>query len=360
MPATIVLPEKAVFAARSEAIRANIDSITKRNKMAKLLVNNFRGWVESSAMSPLNLTMELDKDKNGLITGDEFAELLGKMTGERPPEWVTELMFSFTGASPDSGIALGEWMAMLAALGVEIPEELFEVNTPVTGTIVLASPSPVVVDQPVEFRMDFSEGVEAYELVTVQHSNGARESMTITKAEMDGVTFDLLSMTPDEADEYTVELLHLGIRLASLKLGVEAAPVEAAPVEAAPEPEATKPTPVLTSASPAPVNAVEGGTGLLGLVTALEQTKLHSEALALAAASGPLTVQGVVVGKETTLLGPVGYRTSSTLMIQSDGFAVEVMMKPAETHSALGVPVEVTVQPHDWSLARRRLISLEL
>lgn len=355
MPATIVLPEKAVFAARSEAIRANIDSITKRNKMAKLLVNNFRGWVESSAMSPLNLTMELDKDKNGLITGDEFAELLGKMTGERPPEWVTELMFSFTGASPDIGIALGEWMAMLAALGVEIPDELFEVETPVTGTIVLTSPSPVMVDQPVEFRLDFSEGVEAYEIVTVQHSNGARESMTITKAEMDGVAFDLLSMTPDEADEYTVELLHLGIRLASLKLGVVAAPVEASP-----EPDATNPTPVLTSTSPEPVKAVEGGTGLLGLVTALEQTKLHSEALALAASSGPLTVQGVVVGKETTLLGPVGYRTSSTLMIQSDGFAVEVMMKPAETHSALGVPVEFTVQPHDWSLARRRLISLEL
>ena len=355
MPATIILPEKAVFAARSNAIKANIDTITQRNNMAKLLVNNFRGWVESSSMSPLNLTLELDKDNNGLITGDEFSDLLGKMTGERPPEWVTELMFSFTGASPDIGIAIGEWLAMLAALGVDIPDELFEVKTPITGTIVLTSPAPSYVDQELELRFDFSEGIDEFTLVVTQHGNGEREKLTVTKDEMDGTTFDVLRFTPDHADDYTLELMHLGTRLASLVLNIEPHHVEPEP---APEPE--EPKPVLTHDAPPSTASVKGEGGLLNLVNSLEQTKLHSEAIELTLASQPMTLQGVVTGRETTLLGPLGYRTSITLHVQGNGFAVEVMMKPQEAHPVAGTPVDLVVQPHDWSLARRRLIALEM
>ena len=68
--------------------------------MAGLLNNNFKKWLANSAMSPIQLTEELDTDKDGVISGDEFATLLGKMTGERPPEWVVELVFSFVNANP--------------------------------------------------------------------------------------------------------------------------------------------------------------------------------------------------------------------------------------------------------------------
>lgn len=354
MPAPIVLPDKAIFNARAQAIGGNIEAITKRNKMAKLLVSNFRGWVESSAMSPLDLTLELDKDKNGLISGDEFSTLLAKMTGERPPEWVTELMFSFTGASPDVGIALGEWLAMLAALGLDIPEELFEVKTPVTGTIVLTSSPPHLVDEGVKFRFDFSEQVDAYLLSTIQHSNGAKEEMPVGADNMDGATFDTMTLTPDEIGDYTLELMHLGVRLDTIRLTVVEPPVEPkrAPVK-------SDPTPVLAPESHKEVAPVVGAPGLKGLVEALELTKLRSEASSMAAASGPMTLQGIVTGKETTLLGPHGYRPSVTLVVQGNGFTVEVMMKTADSHHDISTPVELTVQPHDWSLARRRMIALE-
>ena len=54
--ATIDLPEKEVFNQQVEALERRIEGITKNNKMAGLLNNNFKKWLSSSTMSPLKLT----------------------------------------------------------------------------------------------------------------------------------------------------------------------------------------------------------------------------------------------------------------------------------------------------------------
>ena len=82
--AEILLPEKQEFERRVDAVSQRISSISESNTMAKLLHSNFTNWLNSSAVSPVKLTQDLDEDKNGMISGDEFATLLGKMTGENP------------------------------------------------------------------------------------------------------------------------------------------------------------------------------------------------------------------------------------------------------------------------------------
>ena len=139
--AAIQLPEKAIFDQRVEAISNRITGITNSNTMAGLLNSNFKKWLANSAMSPLTLTAELDTNNDLRISGDEFASLLGKMTGERPPEWVVEIVFSFVEANPKDGIPIDDWMAFLAASGLEIPEELFEVKIEVTGSIAILDDS---------------------------------------------------------------------------------------------------------------------------------------------------------------------------------------------------------------------------
>ena len=75
--ATIDLPEKEAFNQQVVAIERRIEGITRSNNMAGLLNNNFKKWLSSSSMSPLKLTEELATNDDGIISGDEFASLLG-------------------------------------------------------------------------------------------------------------------------------------------------------------------------------------------------------------------------------------------------------------------------------------------
>ena len=75
----ILLPEKEVFDSNVSEISKRIDSMSESNTMARLLHSNFKNWLSSSSMSPVKLTQDLDADKNGVISGDEFAELLNKV-----------------------------------------------------------------------------------------------------------------------------------------------------------------------------------------------------------------------------------------------------------------------------------------
>ena len=172
--AEMVLPEKSVFNGRVDEISNRIDAISKGNKMAQLLFNNFKNWLSSSALSPIKLTEDLDKDNNGMISGDEFASLLGSMTGERPPEWVVELVFSFVDAEPDKGIPLDDWMAFLSASGLEIPEHLYTVPVVITGRSHLTSRNPC---WPIRsISASFNEPVVAYEVKAVNTTTGRSNS----------------------------------------------------------------------------------------------------------------------------------------------------------------------------------------
>ena len=84
--AEIRLPEKEAFYPEVQTISKRISRISENNTMAQLLHSNFKTWLQNASVSPVQLTKDLDADKNGLISGDEFAGLLGSMTGERPAE----------------------------------------------------------------------------------------------------------------------------------------------------------------------------------------------------------------------------------------------------------------------------------
>ena len=357
MAANIVLPKKEIFLARSQAIGANVDKITQSNRMAKLLVDNFRGWVSSAAVSPLELTVRMDKDQNGLISGSEFADLLGTMTGERPPDWVTELMFSFAGASPDSGIAVGEWLALLSALGVEVPDDLFASEAPLTGAISIEPEGPHRVDETLTVKLSFSRRVEGYVLVVEQDGSQDVERLSVPPSEMDGGTFDDLELTPDEADRYTLHLMHGDVRLATSVIDVRGAVLEPAPVIAVEPERSTSLSETTETVVEAPVASPPGT--LADLVEHLAECKLRSEAIEAAKAAPLMLLHGMVTETSTTLLGPEGYRNSETLVVQAGAHFIEVMMKTAETYPEKGTEVSMKVRPSDWSLARRRMVALE-
>jgi len=162
----ILLPDQKVFNANVSEISKRIDRISESNTMAKLLHANFQNWLTNSSMDPVKLTQELDSNKDGIISGDEFAELLGKMTGERPPEWVVELVFSFVKADVNRGIPISDWMAFLAASGLDVPEDLFTAPVIITGSLLIDSPR-VVSGQGISITASFNEPVDAYEIRVV-------------------------------------------------------------------------------------------------------------------------------------------------------------------------------------------------
>ena len=207
--ANIDLPEKEVFNQRVRAVQGRIEGITKSNTMAGLLNNNFKKWLSSSSMSPLKLTQELDNNSDGVISGDEFATLLGKMTGERPPEWVVELVFSFVDADVNRGIPLDDWMAFLAASGMEIPDEMFKKKVVVAGSIAIDH-KKFETGQTVSVSVSFNVEVVAYEFAVVNQKDMREVHSSLTpNVDTDRPDFDEFEIELDDPGTYVAELRHL-------------------------------------------------------------------------------------------------------------------------------------------------------
>lgn len=346
----LVLPEKEVFNQRVERISQRIDSISKSNKMAKILNDNFKKWLGSSSMSPIKLTEEMDKDRNGVISGDEFGTLLGKMTGERPPEWVVEVVFSFVEATPKEGIPLDDWMAFLAASGLEIPEELFNKPVVITGSIDI-SPQNIHTGENVSVTVSFNEPVVAYEIRVINETTGSQEDMITPSADMDSPTFDEFILESDEPGTFYVALSHTGIRLAEERFTVHEQVEEA--VEEYDEliEEVMRETPDLPAES----------TGLPGFIDMLEMAKLRSEARALISDAPAYNIRLVIENTFHTLLGDGQHRGGDTVLGKTeDGMVIEVMMRVGERSFHAGQTLNLQVAPYDWSMATRRLQCTEL
>jgi hypothetical protein len=354
--AEILLPEKERFQARVRAISTRVDSVSQSNTMAKLLHSNFKNWLQSSAMSPVKLTQELDVDHNGMITGDEFAGLLAKMTGERPPEWVIELVFSFVEADTKSGMPISDWMAFLAAAGLEIPEELYHVPVTTTGSILLDTPS-VIEGEPFSVTVSFNQAVDAYEVRVTNTSTGHQESFETSSADMDDPMLDDFVLESDEVGMFTVELLHLGLRLDLAEFEVIPAPPQVEPTTHENEPmdiEDKNPEAGHSSSS------TDGTHGLMNLLEALDAATLRSDKQAIIDAAAPQRLRFVILSTQRTLMGNGAYQGGTTLTCESDdGDVFEVMMKSGERMFSNGQSLEVTIVPHSWSLALRHLICRE-
>ena len=351
--ATIDLPEKDVFNQQVVALERRIEGITKSNNMAGLLNNNFKKWLSSSSMSPLKLTGELDTNSDGVISGDEFAALLGRMTGERPPEWVVELVFSFVNADVNTGIPLNDWMAFLAASGLEIPDELFKEEIEVIGSIGILE-EQISTGEQLSVTVSFNVDVLAYEFsITELNSGTSLHNQLTPNSDMDRPDFDEFQIEFDAPGNYMAELRHLGLRLDQHQFTV------------VPAVEAVRDDPVMEEAIPAnehhhveEIHRSEEGFG--AFVTRIEHLKLRSEAQALIADSPSYVAQSTIRSVSKTLLGVGMYRNGYTVhCVDDEGFLMRVMLKPCEVPPDAGERFEKTVALHDWDVALKQLICLE-
>ncbi len=356
--AAIQLPEKAIFDQRVEAISNRITGITNSNTMAGLLNSNFKKWLSNSAMSPLTLTAELDTNNDLRISGDEFASLLGKMTGERPPEWVVEIVFSFVEANPKDGIPIDDWMAFLAASGLEIPEELFEKKIEVSGSIAILEDS-ILAGDVFSVTVSFNTDVVAYEFVVVEQTTSEiLDSMLTPNAAMDRPDFDEFTLEIDEPGTYTAELKHLGVRLDAQSFTVSPKPSTEEIVAEEPVEETHEETHEEASEVHVEVDAEDG---FEGFVTLVETVKLRSDAQAMIAEAPAYAVHSRINAVSRTLLGEGQYKNGITLHCTDDGGATfRVMLKPREIEPQVGERFEQNVVLHDWDVALKQLVCREL
>ena len=351
--ATIELPEKATFEQRVQSISNRIDGITKSNTMAGLLNSNFKKWLSNSAMSPVALTEELDTNKDLRISGDEFASLLGKMTGERPPEWVVEIVFSFVEANPKDGIPIDDWMAFLAASGLDIPDELFKEKIVISGSIAILEEN-IVAGETFSVTVSFNHDVVAYEFAVMDQKSGqSLDDMLTPNADMDRPNFDEFTLEIDEPGSYLAELRHLGTRLDAQTFVVAAKPTPEGMAQDAPEEVEKEEAPVHVE-----IDAEEGFDGFIAMV---ETAKLRSDAQAMIAKAPAYIVHSNINAISRTLLGEGEYRNGYTAHCTNDGGAqFRVMLKPTDVLPAVGERFEKNVALHNWDVALKQLICREL
>ncbi|HJL97957.1 MAG TPA: hypothetical protein QF401_07390 [Candidatus Poseidoniaceae archaeon] len=353
MAEKILLPPRPTFEGQVVALKQRMEDISGQNRMARLLNQNFNTWLSNSSMSAMSLTQELDKDKDGVISGDEFSEILAKMTGEQPPEWVVELMFSFVDAEPASGIPVADWMAFLAANGLEIPDSMFELDIPLVGTIT-SDGTDFIVEQPINLIAKFSLDVESYTITVIQDGVELPESFTTPVAQMDYPNSDAFILEPDAPGKYTITLSIDGndldlIEILVLEIEEEDWPEEEEVVEVVEENPSSR------------VESVPSNE-LSGFITMVENTRLRSEAMEIIKGAPAYTLNGLVEEVNTTLLGESGYKNGITAKLLSvEGSKVQVMMKHTETPSLeVGKAVSLKVQPIMWEIAVRELVCKEL
>lgn len=356
--AAIQLPEEAVFNRRVEAISNRIEGITNSNTMAGLLNSNFKKWLSNSAMSPVKLTEELDTNADQRISGDEFATLLGKMTGERPPEWVVEIVFSFVEADPNDGIPINDWMAFLAASGLDMPEELFEKKVEVTGSIAILD-EVILASQPFSVTVSFNTDVVAYEFSVVDANTGkALDEILTPNAAMDRPDFDEFTLEIDEPAEYLAELKHLGVRLDSQSFTVLPLPSPQKEVHEEHREEPKHDMPEENTDSHATVDVHDGFPGFVAMI---ETAKLRSDAQAIIADAPAYSVKATITAVSRTLIGEGVYRNGFTVHCTEDsGANFRVMLKPTDDAPQPGGRFEQSVAVHNWDVALRQLICREL
>lgn len=349
--ATVEFRDKENFMQRAAAINRRVEGITRNNTMAGLLNNNFKKWLADSSMSPVKLTEELDTNKDGFISGDEFATLLGKMTGERPPEWVVELVFSFVNANLNDGIPIRDWMAFLAASGMEFPDELFEEKVEVTGAIGILEDA-YETGQQISVSVSFNVEVVAYEFSVFDNATRQEIHASLTpNVDMDRPDFDEFVIELDEAGNYTAELRHLGARLDTHTFTVLPAPVE-------PVVEQLEEAPAQVEVHETPSEPV--ADGFESFVAHLESMKLRSEAQTVIGESATYGVSAIVQSISRTLLGVGEYRNGFTAHCTTgEGTTFRMMLKPTENPPTAGQSYDVVVKPHDWDVALKQLVCLE-
>ncbi len=89
--------------------------------------------------------------------------------------------------------------------------------------------------------------------------------------------------------------------------------------------------------------------------------KLRSDAQAVIGESATFGVSATVQSISRTLLGVDLYRNGTTAhCTTAEGTSFRMMLKPTENPPAVGQSFEMVVKPHDWDVALRQLVCLEV
>ena len=104
-----------------------------------------------------------------------------------------------------------------------------------------------------------------------------------------------------------------------------------------------------------------GENGFEAFVSAVESVKLRSEAQNLIAQAPHYIVHGVIHSVSRTLLGAGPYRNGHTAHCEGEGGVMfRVMLKPRETPPAAGGFYHASVALHDWDVALKQMVCLEV
>jgi len=89
--------------------------------------------------------------------------------------------------------------------------------------------------------------------------------------------------------------------------------------------------------------------------------RLRSDAQAVIGESATFGVSATVQSISRTLLGVDQYRNGITAHCTTgEGITFRVMLKPTENPPAAGQGYEAVVKPHDWDVALKQLVCLEV
>ena len=96
-------------------------------------------------------------------------------------------------------------------------------------------------------------------------------------------------------------------------------------------------------------------------IAVLESARLRSEAQSFIAEAPNFHIHGIVQSISRTLLGNGAYRNGHTVHCESaEGAMFRVMLKPREHLPAAGEEYTAVVAFHDWDVALKQAICLEL
>lgn len=360
---------ETVFQQQVQQTTQRIQSISSSNRMAGLLHQNFKDNIMNGTYDPSTLIYEADENKDNIIQVDELNNLIFKLTKERPPAWVSELLFRFMGKEPGQGIMLTEYYAFLSTLGVAPPDsflrkdEVLEEDTAVAPVpeihlhvsvmedgnsikIVLLNP-PYQKDAWVGFfEMGSDEPYNDSQYFLPDQSSDGKVEIFVQNEFPDGnylvQLFDDDSSNPKLRDSVPI-LIERPEKIEEKDVEVPLAEVEAEVQDGVDE--------GVVHTTP---------SNLSDFLNELEHCRLSRDySEKIQQTNVQFSIQFIPLSRQTTLLSEKGYKGGTTFIgtDSQDHHEIEIQFPIGDEHEVtLNKSLAILCTPMSWSLARHRLI----
>ena len=91
------------------------------NPMVAKIKQSFGQWLKDSGHSVQELTVKLDKNRDGIISIEEISNFIVELTGNQPPGWVLSHISTILDKNGDGEILVSELWQFLEELGFQMP-----------------------------------------------------------------------------------------------------------------------------------------------------------------------------------------------------------------------------------------------